>query len=441
MVGDSDGTGLITAWSFAREYVWGPGDGPAGLDELLAQFDGPSGLSKPWWILQDSGGDVVAQCETTAAGFTRVVGQWTYDPYGSVATAETLETSAAVPQPPPPHLGHKGLFLDRLDEDLEGPTGPSNPKPPRLTPSAKLLVQMRNRAYLPDQGRFLQADPNETAMTLVRATAPSGAVLGSEPGRLDLGGRFRDGGNLYAYLSGSGWKGSDPLGLWVNMLADAAGFGAEIVVRSLRGGLENMLEAYGANVEDDLEWAMDWSQPDDWHSRLDNSWVGETFRDGFVAGATETVVDFINPMGIHGWGEGSDEARADASSLVRMGLRAARSVKRLAPAARLALTAAKRLRLGATTSAAEISRVFKRLGYKMRPHFVDRLRGVGPNAHPARMSDLGLHSVDDVLDILRKGRVVPDKEYPDRVYIIYGQAKLVMESKSKMLITVLGEGW
>ncbi len=295
VVGDSDSAGVVSSWSLAREYVWGPGDGPSGVDELLAQFDGPSGLSKPWWILQDGGGDVVAQCETTAAGATRVVGQWTYHPYGSVATAETLETSAAPgsPRPPPPHLGHKGLFLDRLDEDLEGPTGPSGPKPPRLTPGAKLLVQMRNRAYLPDQGRFLQADPNASAMLTIATGAHSGDPLGVDPDGIDgidLAGRYGDGACLYEYVRSRPGSGSDPLGLFYGAYALRAG--------SRLGNIGYELTAqYASNQEMDLDWASDWSQRDDMNSRMSSGWVDNIFQDAFSDFAKDAAMDMLGPLG------------------------------------------------------------------------------------------------------------------------------------------------
>jgi hypothetical protein len=68
----------------AREYIWGPGD--AGLDELLVQFDASRSAS---WPVHDAGGDLVALLDTngTAASGTttaRVIGEWTYDPYGNV---------------------------------------------------------------------------------------------------------------------------------------------------------------------------------------------------------------------------------------------------------------------------------------------------------------------------------------------------------------------
>ncbi len=51
-----------------REYIWGPGD--KGVDELLVQFDHTADR-KPWWVIQDGGGDggdVVAVCDTIATG-------------------------------------------------------------------------------------------------------------------------------------------------------------------------------------------------------------------------------------------------------------------------------------------------------------------------------------------------------------------------------------
>ena len=98
------GGGTATPY-LAREYVWGPGDN--GLDELLVQYDGSG---NEWWAIMDAGGDLVALCDFGGPnGEARVVGQWTYDAYGAVLSADHLHAMAL------PHLGHKGLFLDRLD--------------------------------------------------------------------------------------------------------------------------------------------------------------------------------------------------------------------------------------------------------------------------------------------------------------------------------------
>ncbi|MBY0309499.1 MAG: hypothetical protein K2Q09_12215, partial [Phycisphaerales bacterium] len=183
--GGGSGSGGGTSWTgstppgevvdgsrrFEREYIWGPGDGHAGVDELLALFEGaratefaaaansvPSGSggtpeeqaearlaaqqavslaaqSKPWWVIQDASGDVVALCDNggpsaptglspTGAGggaigpatthTARVVQQWTYDAYGAVLAAEQVVSDPNVVIPNL-RVGHKGLFADRLD--------------------------------------------------------------------------------------------------------------------------------------------------------------------------------------------------------------------------------------------------------------------------------------------------------------------------------------
>jgi hypothetical protein len=92
----------------SREYIWGPGDGAAGVDELFVQFDANR---KPWWVLQDAGGDIVALCEN-ASGIespATVAAQWTYDAYGSVLSADHLAAHPFM------HAGHKGLFFDRRE--------------------------------------------------------------------------------------------------------------------------------------------------------------------------------------------------------------------------------------------------------------------------------------------------------------------------------------
>jgi len=83
---------------------------------------------------------------------------------------------------------------------------------------------------------------------------------------------------------------SDPLGLMFTP-ADAAAEAIMFGVRGLRGGLEGMLNQYAANMEADLDWAMDWSAPDDAYSRLRNDWVATTFHDGMTRGFREAFDD------------------------------------------------------------------------------------------------------------------------------------------------------
>lgn len=181
-----------------REYVWGPGDN--GFDELLVQYDQTDAEA---WPIQDAGGDLVAMCDldgedSQSNPVARVVGQWLYDAYGEVLIAEFIFTFAE------PHLGHKGMFLDRFDGVATSP---------RLVPFAHSVYQMRNRSYAPQLGRFLQRDPNQTAMALVEATAMHGRGLGALSLAFDFEGHFGDGANLYEYLGSNPWTRSDPLGL------------------------------------------------------------------------------------------------------------------------------------------------------------------------------------------------------------------------------------
>lgn len=191
-----------------REYVWGPGDGPAGIDELLVQygpvssFGGAPGGRIPYFVVQDAGGDVAALCDLGgSAGAARVVAQYTYDAYGEPLTVEHLFAHALL------HCGHKGLFLDRLDVGVATGTGQENP---RIWPYAQILCHNRNRAYLPALGRFAQADPNATALLLISSSALIQSA--HTPDHFDFGARYTDSVSLYQYLGSSPFVGRDPYG-------------------------------------------------------------------------------------------------------------------------------------------------------------------------------------------------------------------------------------
>jgi hypothetical protein len=70
-----------------RQYIWGPGDGVAGVDELLCQMDA---TGRPWWVIQDGGGDIaaLASCADSGPSPARIVAQWQYDFYGTVVSAD-----------------------------------------------------------------------------------------------------------------------------------------------------------------------------------------------------------------------------------------------------------------------------------------------------------------------------------------------------------------
>ncbi len=184
----------------AREYIWGPGD--SGFDELLVQYDEYGNAA---WAIQDLAGDLVALCDLGVSGGTaRVIGQWTYDAYGAVLSAEHFYAFAH------PHLGHKGLFHDRLDVGIVGTGGLESP---RLVPFAHAVYHVRNRAYSPATGRWFQRDPNQTAMTLLSATSSHGRGMGAISLAFDMEGLYGDGANLYEYLGSNPSLRWDPLGL------------------------------------------------------------------------------------------------------------------------------------------------------------------------------------------------------------------------------------
>ncbi|GMV32153.1 MAG: hypothetical protein AMXMBFR59_42780 [Rhodanobacteraceae bacterium] len=113
---------------------------------------------------------------------------------------------------PARHVGHKGLFVDRMDSRIERDTGGQLQDPPRLIPFAHDVCHAGNRAYLPQLGRWLQPDPNATAQTLLMG-AVHGQELEAVVAAFDFDTLFGDGANLYEYLGSNPWLRYDPTGL------------------------------------------------------------------------------------------------------------------------------------------------------------------------------------------------------------------------------------
>ena len=198
----------IPAARLEREYIWGPGDGAAGVDELFVQYDVNR---KPWWVVQDAGGDIVALCDNagTVTGAPFVAAQWTYDAYGSVLSADHLSAHPFM------HAGHKGLFFDRLDVGVadQAVPGAGAQETPRLVPFAHAIVHNRGRAYNPQFGRFMQPDPNAAALAMLEGASYNGRGFAALAVAFDLSQRYGDGSNLYEYLGSNPWNRSDPMGL------------------------------------------------------------------------------------------------------------------------------------------------------------------------------------------------------------------------------------
>jgi hypothetical protein len=215
-----------------REYVWGPGDN--GFDEIWLQADH---LDNEWWTLQDAGGDVVATVRVRPSdGLALIKQQYTYDAYGAVLSAEDISAPGLSFQS---HIGHKGLPVDRLD----APAGDNDTQPPRLIPFAHTLSQNRNRTYHPFMGRFLQMDPNQTALAMLSVAAMHGRGFGSLALAFDLGGLHGDGLNLYQYLGSNPWNRSDPLGLSYDPFAEV-----EAIIDEIVGHRAGVLSALGQEM-------------------------------------------------------------------------------------------------------------------------------------------------------------------------------------------------
>jgi hypothetical protein len=267
--------GMVPEVILNREYVYSAGDGLAGLDELLVQY-GPD--RSAWWVIQDAGGDCIGLARAVSGQPTQLVWQASYDAYGTPISVVDHAPHERL------HAGHKGLFVERLDAAaVQLPTFQDTP---RLWPGAVLAAHARNRTLLTHLGRWGQMDPNATGAMTMHAWSRHGRSWMLKPGIFDLRDHFTDGTNVYGYLKGSPVQMGDPLGLWVSNVF-MAGFGA------LRGGVEAMVGRYAWHMESDSDWATDFSQGDDWHSRLDSSWVGESFRAGMMSG----LLDELDPTG------------------------------------------------------------------------------------------------------------------------------------------------
>ncbi|MCG8408818.1 MAG: hypothetical protein MI923_26730, partial [Phycisphaerales bacterium] len=102
-------------------------------------------------------------------------------------------------------IGHQGLFFDRFDGGIHDPV---------LAPGAAGLYYNRNRMYSPSMGRFIQRDPNETAMPALTALASNGDAMFILLGGFDGRGLYGDGMNLYEYAGSNPLNVRDPLGLY-----------------------------------------------------------------------------------------------------------------------------------------------------------------------------------------------------------------------------------
>ena len=135
-----------------------------------------------------------------------MVEQYSYSPYG---VCEANETPASHPVN---RVGHQGLFFDRLDASpIAGD---------QLTTGAAGFYQNRNRVYRPDLARFLQRDPNASAIPLLISAAMNGGSVDPLLEPFGIDGFYVDGMNLYVPYGNNPLTNRDPMGLSYNPYDD-----------------------------------------------------------------------------------------------------------------------------------------------------------------------------------------------------------------------------
>jgi RHS repeat-associated protein len=154
------------------------------IDEPVAKYDA-TGLTH--FIHQDANYNVVALTDATGA----LAEQYAYHPYGEYLAKETGSGADLGATPPTVPFGHQGLWFNEE-------TG---------------IYHNRHRDYIPPLGRFMQRDPNETALVL-EAVARDNAENASIFAALMPRGQYRDGMSLYLYLASNPSITQDPLGLY-----------------------------------------------------------------------------------------------------------------------------------------------------------------------------------------------------------------------------------
>jgi len=180
--------------SIEREYIYGP----SYIDEFIGQIDSNDNL---FYMLQDVNYNVMAVIDDSGGS---LVEQYVYDPYGTIAAKEIV-TGA-----PLNHVGHQGLFFDRLDDPDGLP----------LHENAVGLYYNRNRWYSPTMGRFLQRDPNEAAQPIITALLMNGDIMQVLLHMYSLQGQYSDGMNLYQYCGSNPINNRDPNGLFWGLVID-----------------------------------------------------------------------------------------------------------------------------------------------------------------------------------------------------------------------------
>jgi hypothetical protein len=345
----------------------GHGSGSSAVDDFIAQVDN----AEAWvFMIQDVHGDVVALVSETGA----ILARYTYDGFGRILLSEhdgvnTGPEGTQSIKPTANRVGHKGLFFDRYDTPHAWVPGSGiDGLPPTLAApttgsvgqagswasgGVKGLYYNRNRHFSPNLGRFVQRDPNATGLVLAATPSMHGQQVMTDLQPFDVEFHYLDGPNTHAAYAAGPTLYSDPMGLF-SLGGLMGSMATQAAMAALPGPgdfitkmLESLVTDYALNLDWDVEWATDWSTGDDWHSRLDNSWItlslGRGAADAFEVGVGEYSASPLDLFA--GFKPASGGKGPGARNLKALGLQGVKLVGRTFTAGRLALQRAGFVRL------------------------------------------------------------------------------------------------
>ncbi len=214
------------------EFIWSAASGQP-FDTCHVQIDW---WDREAWYIQDhatgtvrafvdANGDMVRQQRIDAFGTLR-----SEDVFSIAGSQQLFEGFNQ-------RLGHQGLFAERVDADtLAMP----------LEVGGEAWYQSRSRWYVPELGRFLSSDPNETGVPTQQSLVKMGMMPSGPPtGSFGWDNHYADGWDTYTSYGANPIMNQDPSGLFFSALGQMARTGLRAGMRGF-GAYDTLKTGYGA---------------------------------------------------------------------------------------------------------------------------------------------------------------------------------------------------